>query len=665
LLTRRLVSFAHISPGKARSLVSLLFRVLFAAATKNTHHRLALDAVNLLRHEQGPRMRDALLFHYEAYLKGSKAPDDEFKDFQNHVLHVQDNYWGGAIKAAQLWYKLTVDALRLGDWKEAAYSAGVLSHYVSDPFMPFHTGQTEAEGKVHRACEWSISQSYMELRNILEQDLGGFPSLETPATTTWLADLIRYGAEEANKHYFVCIEHYNLAQGVKNPPLGLDQEIKDRIAGQIGLAAVAIARTIDKALADAAVDVPQLNLTTETLISTSLVPIFWITKKLADVKDRAAVMAIYDEVQRTGKAVATLPEDEKVVRKLHAEQVLKTPLRQLDLEKPQPTGTQYGQGAAPRKRSNRDHILTPPNLWTVPSLPKLGSIHVPSFNSVKQALHTAEIAGKLKAIKVPKAMVPKLSKAQLQAAKQRLSQVKFPRVPLSKLWTRKAKKPSDVAEVAANEELRTAGPAGVEPLKTVRKPLVSDLDAPVRKSSGSILRAEPTIQRTDDAEQTPPAPAGESRRDAGSGKLKFHLNLASPIADAPSIGPKTARRFEAIGIRTVGDLLECDPDKTAPRMKASFIDAEVLRRWQQQATLVCRVPRLRGHDAQILVGCGIVEPSALAKAQAARLLDDVEEFLATPEGEKALRGGQRPDLAEVEDWISAARHARPLSAAVS
>ena len=84
-------------------------------------------------------------------------------------LHVQDNYWGGAVKTAQLWYKLTVDALKLGDWKEAAYSAGVLSHYVSDPFMPFHTGQTEAEGKVHRACEWSIAQSYVELRNILRQ----------------------------------------------------------------------------------------------------------------------------------------------------------------------------------------------------------------------------------------------------------------------------------------------------------------------------------------------------------------------------------------------------------------------------------------------------------------------------------------------------------------
>ncbi len=70
--------------------MSLLQRVLFAAATKNTHHRLALDALDQLRHEQAERWRHTLLYYYEAYLKGSKAPDDEFKDFQNHVLHVQE-----------------------------------------------------------------------------------------------------------------------------------------------------------------------------------------------------------------------------------------------------------------------------------------------------------------------------------------------------------------------------------------------------------------------------------------------------------------------------------------------------------------------------------------------------------------------------------------------
>ncbi len=65
----------------------------------------------------------------------------------------------------------------------------------------------------------------------------------------------------------------------------------------------------------------------------------------------------------------------------------------------------------------------------------------------------------------------------------------------------------------------------------------------------------------------------------------------------------------------------------------------------------------------MLVGCGIYEAESLARSQAAKLLDDVEDFLATEEGEKTLRGAERPDLAEVEDWIAAARQARSLQSA--
>ena len=462
---------------------------------------------------------------------------------------------------------------------------------------------------------------------------------------------------------------YNLALGVKDPPRGLDQELKDRIAAQLGLAAVAIARVLDRAFQDAAMVPPNLSLTLETLISTSIVPIFWITKKLTDVKDRASVMAIYDEVQRTGKAVATLPEDERMVRKLHAEQVLKKPLRELDAEKPKATGTQHGQGAAPRVRSNRAHTLTLPSLLQMPAMPSVRRIRVPSFGAMKEALHTAELGKKLQGIKVPKLglpkmSVPKLSSAQLQAAKERLSQVKFPRMKMPNMLKRRKDKPADVVLHDAKEEkkVKAAPTADVSPLKAVRKSGPSDLDIP-RKSSSSLLGGEtPTIRRTDAAEPTPPAPS-EARREAQAGALKFHLNLDSPVEDAPSIGPKTARRFEAIGIRTVRQLIDCDPEPTASRLRASFIDTDVVERWQRQATLVCRVPRLRGHDAQMLVGCGVYEAEALARSQAERLLDEVDDFLATTEGEKTLRGAERPDLAEVEDWIAAARQARSLQSA--
>lgn len=630
--------------------MSLLYRVIFASACKNTHHRLVLDALRHTQSANADTWRNLFLYHYEALLKGAKAPDDEFKDFVNHVLHVRDNYWGGAIKTAQLWYKLALDALRMHDWKEAAYSVGVLSHYFTDPFMPLHTAQSEAEGKVHRPAEWSVAQSYVELQNIIEQDLGGYPNIEVPATSTWLADLIRFGAEEATKHYETILTHYNLAAGVKDPLKGLDQELKDVIAGQIALAAASFARVLDKLWAEADVDPPQKSLAVETLISTSIVPIYWITKKLASVEDKAAVMAIYDEVQRTGKVVQALPEDERTVRKLHAEQVLKKPLRELDAEKPEPTGQAHGQGAAPRIRSNRAKILNLPSLLSLPSLPsvRLPTVRVPSLTTLKTA------AAK---VSLPKLARPKIALPSLASTKSALSKLaKLPK------WGKGKTPPPDID--ATNEAEAAAAGATHEdaaPRKTavesvLRKAPTTDLDRP--KNAGPSA----TIRRTDPSEPTPPKPT-EARRDGTGGSRKFHLEVGSRIEDAPSIGPKTARRLESLDIHTVSDLLQADPRTIAERIKASHIDAATVARWQKEAEFVVRVPRLRGHDAQFLVGAGVDDVEDLLGRKAPSLLQDIDDFLATQAGEKLLRNNARPDVAEVDEWLEAALDARPLTMA--
>ena len=139
---------------------SLLYRVVYAAHANGTHHKLALDALRHLTHPQADKLTRLVLANIEAYLKGSKDPDNEFKDFQNHVLHVGDAYWGGAPEKTVAWYEHTVDAMRAGRWEDAVYAAGVTSHYFTDPIHPFHTAQSEAENNIHRAVEWSINRSY-------------------------------------------------------------------------------------------------------------------------------------------------------------------------------------------------------------------------------------------------------------------------------------------------------------------------------------------------------------------------------------------------------------------------------------------------------------------------------------------------------------------------
>jgi hypothetical protein len=328
--------------------MSLLWRLVFTSRCASTHHKLAMDSLRFLRGPMADVWSNLFLANYEQYLTGSKAPDDVFKDFKNHVLHVEQNFWGGATLSARAWYTKTVTALNQGNWPDAIYNAGVLSHYFTDPFQPFHTDQCEAEGKVHRAAEWSIAKSYEELQTILEHDLGGYPQYELSERPDWLEEAIRVGAMEAHASYRVCIDHYDLSRGIKNPPSGLDQEMKDRLARLIGLASVGFSRVLERAFEEAAVTPPDVAISLHAFLATLKIPLNWIMRKIIDAHERAIVESIYLEVHEKGKAVDSLPEDEKVVRKLHAQEVLRIPMRELDAEPAGPTGSLFGTGTPSR-----------------------------------------------------------------------------------------------------------------------------------------------------------------------------------------------------------------------------------------------------------------------------------------------------------------------------
>jgi Zinc dependent phospholipase C len=343
--------------------LSLLFTVVFRSVCRGTHHRLAVDALRHLRGADSERWSDLFLHHHAAYLVGSKAPDERFKDFRNHVLHVEENYWGGAPAEARRWYSRVVDALRRREWHEAVYSAGVLSHYFSDPFMPLHTGQTEEETKVHRALEWSIAQSYGRLQQIIERDLGGYPQLETPQRDDWLERMILTGAELAHEHYDAVLQHFDLGRAVRNPPAGMDQECADRIAQCLGHVVVGFARVLERALTEAEVEPPLVETTLQGFLVAAAIPLRSILHYAQDLSERMAIEAIYDEVQRTGKVVKNLPEDDREIRRLHAEEIRRLPLFQLDHQPTSLTGTLYGSGSQERYHRNRlidAPILAPP-----------------------------------------------------------------------------------------------------------------------------------------------------------------------------------------------------------------------------------------------------------------------------------------------------------------
>jgi len=201
-----------------------------------------------------------------------------------------------------------------------------------------------------------------------------------------------------------------------------------------------------------------------------------------------------------------------------------------------------------------------------------------------------------------------------------------------------------------------------------RSPLATD---PSRSPRTPIEIRPPRMQTPDRASRTSRLNLDERTRDRSqqresnkeSEKNRFYLDLKDHIEAAPSIGPKTAERFERIGISTVADFLKQTAESMATKLKYRRITADVIRAWQDQTRLVCQIPNLRGHDAQLLVACDFTEPDKIAAMHPQKLLDIVLPFSRTKEGLKIIRTGKEPDLQEITDWIRWAAMNRSLHAA--
>ena len=301
--------------------MNLLFRIVYAAHANGTHHKLALDALRQLKGMDADLWQKMFLANAKVYLEGSKAPDNDFKDFKNHVLHTRDGYWGGAPEKVRSWYGHLVEALSLQDWPTSAYCAGVLSHYYTDPLQPFHTAQSEAENNIHRAAEWSISRAYDELRELGERDFGTM-HVSLPDGENWLAELVCSGAGMANAYYEKLIAHYDIQRGVVDPPSGLDRVARRIVAEMIRYAYVSFGAVLDRAIVESNVHAPDVGVTLHTLAAAIQIPAKMVMKRIANAEERRAVEAIYDELLATGTVERNLSEDDRVVRELHAKEVL-------------------------------------------------------------------------------------------------------------------------------------------------------------------------------------------------------------------------------------------------------------------------------------------------------------------------------------------------------
>lgn len=145
---------------------------------------------------------------------------------------------------------------------------------------------------------------------------------------------------------------------------------------------------------------------------------------------------------------------------------------------------------------------------------------------------------------------------------------------------------------------------------------------------------------------------------AAAPPVRAGLDSQHDVVDAPSIGPKTALRFKAIGVHTIADLLALDAHDAAKRLHASHINARIVRDWQDQAALACALPGLSSAAAQLLIGAEIRTRADLAAANAETLATRIAQFARTDDGRRALRNAPSPGMEAVRAWIDLAAMAR-------
>lgn len=200
--------------------------------------------------------------------------------------------------------------------------------------------------------------------------------------------------------------------------------------------------------------------------------------------------------------------------------------------------------------------------------------------------------------------------------------------------------------------------------KSIRtpEPESSETTAPKKTSTTSSSRHQtarpasvepPTIP----VEPLPVQRTASLRTDRHAGTTTAALMRSSPIADAPSIDARIASKFEAARVRTIGDLLDSDPETLAASLHPHATAADVAT-WRDEARLCCEVGIISPHESQLLIACGVTGPEDLAALSPVELWELVVPVAESPDGRRLLRGGSPPDLDTVTRWIDAAKQFR-------
>jgi uncharacterized protein YhaN len=205
---------------------------------------------------------------------------------------------------------------------------------------------------------------------------------------------------------------------------------------------------------------------------------------------------------------------------------------------------------------------------------------------------------------------------------------------------------------------------GNDRASTERKPREwAERDREARELADRSERTSRRRPRTEHTGEGLSLVSNSDNSETAAGSPRCYLLPDSPVVDAPSIGPKMAEKLSKLGVITVSDFLNRPAQWIADKLGDSKLSADTLRTWQSQSSLMCQVPGLRGHDAQLLVACDITTPEQILSYSPDRLLAIVGPLAESREGQRMLRSANAPDMEEIQDWIRWAQASRPRRSA--
>jgi hypothetical protein len=529
--------------------MNTIVAILRATHCKSVHHYFAIDALCEVTTQPGMQLVNMLLAQYGNYLKGAKAPDTLFKDFENHVVHVQDGYWGGAAKTANKWLAVVNQKLKDGQWKEAAYAIGVLSHYFTDPFMPLHTAQSPREAAIHRPLEWSVCCAYNELY----RSACNMPELiefELPKGDHWLTDAIHTGARLGNQYYDLLLDDYDITESRRYPIQALGVKSKYALSQIFAWVITAWSSALDRIASDANVIIPNMSLAIPTLLASSQTPLKKMAQTMANSEQLREIELMLEEYLATGKVVKNVPLEQRDVRRLR-EQIPNLRPSQLEITRAQSQ-----------------------------TLPKLKSSQTPSETRIQPIADTRQI--------LP--AVPELVSGYQSQQYAIAETVKST--------------PSEPLEVVASDddEERPVGPRPKRPALNPQSPIV---DAPAigpmtaaRMQSIGCHTVEDLLTR--DAAEIADALHTSWIKPEIVEKWQIQAELACCIERLTAVG---AGLLVMIGIHSASELAECDVNEIHAAMADAAKTPEgirllrqkgappvsVVRRWIDSAQSACQV----------------------------------------------------------------------------